>query len=1021
MKPILLSMRAFGPYFEETTVDFTQFHQGLFLITGDTGAGKTTLFDAISFALYDVASGSQRQPESLRSDFADASVETYVDFSFSHRNEIYRIIRKPRYERLKARGEGTTVQNATVQLYLPDGQELDDIKTVNAKIIEIVGLDAQQFKQVVMIAQGEFLELLNASSNKRSDIFRTLFDTRFYLKLQDKLKQKNLELKRELEHTKQEVKSVLAGLPNLVECIEYTGFNLEEVYSDLKGKYQVMVDQQTAYLIEQKNLNQTRDVILESIKSWETYQQTLAHLKEKEREAEELLSQKEHYEKLRIKLETQTLIFNQLMPLRHGLEANKQKIFAIKHRYHDIHEKNKVVQKRFVDIQQQYLTRNDRLKQLEQVKRQVEQYQKMLPQYEILKSTKESYNAVIKRLDELHLSETHIVKQLENQEELKNTLELLRDRSYGLEKEKIVQEHQLETYLGQRELVLKRIESFDTKRELELLLENEQDAFKIAEKEYIEANELLIQQELRYYKEQAGLLAQNLEDDSACPVCGSLDHPNPARLMNSVLTYDQIQEIKQEVFKKQEVQQNQAQTCHVINTKITSINEFIKEDDENATRAELNEILIKIQDLKSLIELKRVEHETLNSKIKTMREQQQNLEQLKKNLVELKESLKQEHMRHAALESEIKMIQANLEFDNIESLLVKIEPLDHQIKEMEAKEQQNLELYQSVSTELEQLKTQESEIAKQLKTEEKEYQLKHQQFHDLVDKYNLDIQEIEWESLNEMTMKNDALMLRNYDERIIQIRSEINQLKTQREKKPPHTLEYLTEEKHKIEGSIVSLNKTIQDASTNMTTLESILRRFDSIQKNSLTLERQGAIMDGLSKTANGDLSGKQKIALEHYVQSAYFDYIVEEANKRFTPMTSNRYVLLRQEKAERLNTKSGLDLDVYDQYTGKIRSVKSLSGGESFKASLSLALGLSDVVQRFSGSVRVDALFIDEGFGTLDEASLQQAMKSLTDLAGTAEYVGIISHVPELKTLIEQQIIISKTEKGSAIKTRVL
>lgn len=645
----------------------------------------------------------------------------------------------------------------------------------------------------------------------------------------------------------------------------------------------------------------------------------------------------------------------------------------------------------------------------------------MLPQYEILKSTKESYNAVIKRLDELHLSETHIVKQLENQEELKNTLELLRDRSYELEKEKIVQEHQLETYLGQRELVLKRIESFDTKRELELLLENEQDAFKIAEKEYIEANELLIQQELRYYKEQAGLLAQNLEDDSACPVCGSLDHPNPARLMNSVLTYDQIQEIKQEVFKKQEVQQNQAQTCHVINTKITSINEFIKEDDENATRAELNEILIKIQDLKSLIELKRVEHETLNSKIKTMREQQQNLEQLKKNLVELKESLKQEHMRHAALESEIKMIQSNLEFDNIESLLVKIEPLDHQIKEMEAKEQQNLELYQSVSTELEQLKTQESEIAKQLKTEEKEYQLKHQQFHDLGDKYNLDIQEIEWESLNEMTMKNDALMLRNYDERIIQIRSEINQLKTQREKKPPHTLEYLTEEKHKIEGSIVSLNKTIQDASTNMTTLESILRRFDSIQKNSLTLERQGAIMDGLSKTANGDLSGKQKIALEHYVQSAYFDYIVEEANKRFTPMTSNRYVLLRQEKAERLNTKSGLDLDVYDQYTGKIRSVKSLSGGESFKASLSLALGLSDVVQRFSGSVRVDALFIDEGFGTLDEASLQQAMKSLTDLAGTAEYVGIISHVPELKTLIEQQIIISKTEKGSAIKTRVL
>lgn len=1021
MKPILLSMRAFGPYFEETTVDFTQFHQGLFLITGDTGAGKTTLFDAISFALYDVASGSQRQPESLRSDFADASVETYVDLSFSHRNEIYRIVRKPRYERLKARGEGTTVQNATVQLYLPDGQELDDIKTVNAKIIEIVGLDAQQFKQVVMIAQGEFLELLNASSNKRSDIFRTLFDTRFYLKLQDKLKQKSLELKRELEHTKQEVKSVLVGLPNLVESIEYTGFNLEEVYSDLKVKHGVMVNKHTDYLSDQKNLNEKRDVILESMKAWETYQHTLNLLKEKEHELAQLLNQKDHYELLRKNLETQTLIFNKLMPLHKELEAKKLKYSTIERRYQDIQAKNINIQERFVAIKTRYLNRNERMNQLEHAKRQSEQYQKMLPQYETLKSTKVTYNSVIKRLDELKLQKVKIAEELVKQEELKTTLEMLRDRSYGLEKEKIVQEHQLETYLSQREQLLKRIESFDTKRELEVLLMKEQDSFKMAEKEYINANEQLIQHELRYYKEQAGLLAQSLEDDHACPVCGSLEHPHPALLMDSVLTYDQIQELKQEVFKKQEVQQNQAQTCHVINTKITSLNEFIKEDDENATRVEFNEILIKIQDLKSLMELKRVEHETLNSKIKSMHEQQQNMELLKKNLDELNESMKQEHMRHAALESEIKMIQSNLEFDSIEVLIAKIEPLHHQIKEMEAKEQQDLELYQSTSTELEQIKTQESEIAKQLKTEENEYQLKQQQLLDLCNQYNLDIHEIEWETVNEITLQNEALILKTYDERMIQIRSEINQLKVQRETKPPHTLEYLFEAKQEIERSIVSLNKTVQAASTNITTLESVLRRLETIQKNSLTMERQGAIMDGLSKTANGDLSGKQKIALEHYVQSAYFDYIVEEANKRFTPMTSNRYVLLRQEKAERLNTKSGLDLDVYDQYTGKIRSVKSLSGGESFKASLSLALGLSDVVQRFSGSVRVDALFIDEGFGTLDEASLQQAMKSLTDLAGTAEYVGIISHVPELKTLIEQQIIISKTEKGSAIKTRVL
>ncbi|NBA01921.1 AAA family ATPase [Erysipelothrix rhusiopathiae] len=1021
MKPILLSMRAFGPYFEETTVDFTQFHEGLFLVTGDTGAGKTTIFDAISFALYDVASGSQRQSESLRSDFADPSVETYVSLTFSHRNETYRIIRKPRYERLKARGEGTTVQNATVQLYLPNGQEMDDMKAVNAKIVEIIGLDAQQFKQVVMIAQGEFLELLNASSTKRSEIFRTLFDTEFYLKLQEKLKQKNLNLKRELEHTKHEVQSVLDGLPDSIETIEYTGFNLDDVKDDLEHKQAIMIKQRASQLETQQNFSIKRDVLLESIKSWQSHQQILNSIKDKEIEAAQLYKQKSDFEVLRKNFETETLIVNHLMPVHHALKANEAKIAALNLRYQEICAKLNTVQKEFQEIEERYLQRNIRLEQLELLKQQKTMYTKMLPQYKALQTANDAYKQVTSDLDALSQKEKTILKQIENKETLNSSISLLIEQKNELEKLILIRLHELDTDCQQLELKQKHIHDFDQKNILTSQWEKASAEYREKEHVYLQARDQLVKQELRYYQEQAGMLAQNLEEGSPCPVCGSYDHPNPAQVVESVLTYDELQVLKNEVQKKQEGCQKQALVCNNLKSKIENISKEIGPIDEIALREDYQLHRERIDAKRALIDEHKRNLETQTSQLNALQQQHQNLDSLNNDLEKLKETQHQIQMRKVSLEAQINMIQAELEFESITILSEKIDHLDVQIISAEAKERHELERYQATARLLEQIGTQRIETSKQLETERDECSEKQHQLEKLSKKYAINLEAVDWSTLNETRLNEQAQQLKDYDHRIIQLSSEINQLKTQSKETPKQSLEHLSEEKDDVEKTLANLNTSIQEVSTHTASLAMVLKRLEVIQKNSATLERQGALLDGLSKTANGDLSGKQKIALEHYVQSAYFDYIVEEANKRFTPMTSNRYVLLRQEKAERLNTKSGLDLDVYDQYTGKIRSVKSLSGGESFKASLSLALGLSDVVQRFSGSVRVDALFIDEGFGTLDDTSLQQAMKSLTDLAGTAEYVGIISHVPELKTLIEQQIMITKTEKGSTIKTRVL
>lgn len=1024
MKPMQLTMRAFGPYYAETTIDFTQFHDGLFLITGDTGAGKTTIFDAISFALYDVASGSQRQTDSLRSDYADASIPTYVDFAFSHRSLNYRIIRQPRFERLKARGEGTTLQNTTVRLILPNGQEMDDNKAVNAKIIELLGLDAQQFKQIAMIAQGEFLELLNASSSKRSDIFRTLFDTSFYLKLQEKLKQRNLAMKRQLELIKRDVEGILKGLPDMEDGVVYTGYNLDEVLDWIIDRNTVFTLQQADFIKQQTVLSEQRDHVLENIQIREAYQTSLLMLETKQKEQEKLKCETMYYQKLRQTIDDETIILNKLMPLYKRINELEQQGQTLTMRFNQEQEHFIEVQEGYNKAKSDHEGRTDRLQTMEALKRRYEHYQKMLPQYEALGAKNKQFSEIGAEIKKLNLAHVEAIDKVHKATEAQKELDAHLTTLNQIEKEQLVLQNELKMMEQEQVKAFDGLARFEQKQKLELELQQQQSNFLKADERYVQDLKDLNHHESLYYSEQAGLLAQKLTDQDPCPVCGSREHPQPAVTSHSVLTFDAIQVLKAKVSEKQEKRTAIAQKCSNLKIQIESIDQFIL-DHNVLDEVELKEIVVTqnkaIRELKDALHAGILKQEQFKQACVPLTKLKHQLPELERSLEIIQGQIQTANLKQAGLQEQIKMIQSGLEFESFDALVQVMKPLKAEIETLQVEENKKMEAYQQASNQLEQSKTKLEEIMKQLEDHKKSLAEALKNYQQVGSHYQIDLTTIMWNEIDEQKVKKQQEALLRYERAILEIESELKQLKTQVEKKPKQDMEQLMSDKTRIETDLESVRAQLQILTTQVSTLGSIQNRLSGIKRQTTTMEREGAILESLSKTANGDLSGKQKIALENYVQSAYFEYIVEEANKRFSVMTSNRYLLLRQEKAEKLNAKSGLDLDVFDQYTGKVRSVKSLSGGESFKASLSLALGLSDVIQRFSGTIRVDALFIDEGFGTLDEASLQQAMKSLTDLAGTAEFVGIISHVPELKTLIEQQIVISKTDKGSTIETRIL
>lgn len=896
MKPIKLVINAFGPYKEEVTVDFTKFARGLFLVTGDTGAGKTTIFDAISFALFGEVSGSNRPVSSLRSDFASIDSETFVELTFSHKNKEYLLKRTPSYQRPKKKGDGYVKVGADASLTYGN-KVISGISNVDKKIEEILGITAKQFKQIAMLAQGEFINILFADSKARTEIFRKIFDTSIYdiisKKIGEKQKNNNDELKLKQNTFLTEASNIEWTLEELGTTPSLPTFlTIEDI--------RIIIDNLSLEVAKDKKENE------EASKKLKEANDLLIQLNRTYQEKENMNKQIDEYEKC---LETKM--------------KNDKKTQEIESLKQDLNKAQKVLAKvlpkkeKFDDIVKEIEGLNTRFSILSHELKTVEKEQE---------TSKDKVNL----LDNLKVTLTDYQKTKEE----KTTL-----------LEKIEKITNIQEYQHQKDKLYVRYDEINN--------------------EYQEKAQDYNDKEDEFFREQAGILASKLKDGKACPVCGSKTHPHLAHLSLSVLSEEELENLKNDV------------------DNLRQQNDKIKND---------------------IIEIE--------AKIETMISNLQ---------IEPKDLPWEDYVRMVTSQKDDLKISLNKKSDEINSIYRMITGQDIDINMFDYDDfakKETLKLDQ-IKEQVTQKKASLDEISNQLESKNKKRSSLKNEYHESYQ--NLGFRNEE--EYNDILISEDDIkkITQTIDDFNVSVKA--NQIRI---------LELESIVKGKQKENLEELSSLIlkqqemydEEQSLYISTIAPRLKRnqeiYDKLKNAAKEIEKEmqhQAELDDLYKTANGTLVGKRKIAFEQYVQATYFDNVIFEANKRLQKMTGGRFLLFRKEEAEKLSDKFGLELDVLDNYTGHKRDVKSLSGGESFKAALALALGLSDVIQSYSGGIVVDTLFIDEGFGSLDAESREQAIETLLQLSSNNKLIGIISHVSELKEMIEQKIVITKTQNGSQIE----
>jgi len=1044
MKPIKLVMSAFGPYANKTELSFEPFSgHGLYLITGDTGAGKTTIFDAIAFALYGEASGSTRTADTLRSDFADAQTPTYVEFTFLHKNKKYKITRNPRHERPKKNSDGYTFKSADASLILPGGDVISGYKETTIRITELLGITYQQFKQIAMIAQGEFLKLLLADSKERGDIFRRVFNTELYQNVQKILKEKEKEARQNCENSKN---SILQYFSN----ISYpTDDNSSDLLAKLNEKNifdasKICAELEKFIAKDMKKNSEFKNKIAKIEKEIESYISVIAQaqydnkaindLKEAKLAQSKLISRKDEMNENKIIISKAEKAWYMVKPSELTYITEKQTEQKLKHEIESLETEVNEQKNEIQILKNNYLNEQKKESLRSDLAIKVDQLKNALPLYDAVdeliknKSDFESeLNLLTEEIKQLSLKKdetlnqkTVLITELEKLEDIELKLSESKQNLNILKKSK--------AGLNDIEEKLKKL------KELQTQYSKLQNEYIKAQELYNETNEKYLTMEAAFLNEQAGILAAGLKDGLPCPVCGSLRHPNKAVRSETAPNENKLKKAKREC-------EQQNQNMHSASKKAASKEAEIKIETENIYNAAKEyfsdfDINCAIEDLTLRINDSAKETEkkinNTNSVIKNLikkcefkAECKENLSALEQTFTEIEnaKTLKEKYkndtvLKLACITAELNIKQSSLKYPKREDVLKDIEICNTKLEEMRALLKTAENNYRSAEKIYEKNQAllkdkKERLIGSAFKSSEalKEYNQKilDSGFADEEQYRNALISEKDIETLKELT--------ENYDSELKCMNQDIIRLTEQTKDKNYKDIVQIEKNKLCLEKEKEELDNIKQEIiarlGVNKPIAASLKKAVNEMQAN----EKEYLLISNLSKTANGELAGKQKLAFEQYVQAAYFNQILSEANVRLRMMTNNRFELYRRSEAIDFRSQTGLEIDVMDNFTGRLRSVKSLSGGEAFKASLALALGLSDIIQRNAGGIEIDALFIDEGFGSLDPESLDQAINTLKKLVPGNRLIGIISHVNELKERIEKQIVILKSNAGSSIK----
>lgn len=1031
-----LIVSAFGPYATEQELDFESFlsDKNMFVITGNTGAGKTTIFDAINFVLYGEASGSERDGKSLRSDFAEPSTKTEVKLWFSLKGKEYYIKRSPQYFRPKQKGEGFTESKAEAEL-IYDDKTITGSKEVTRQVEEILGITSDQFKQLVMIPQGEFKKLLNSDSDKKEEIFRKIFGTKIFSDIQQNIKNEANNLKKSIEEVLRDRENRIRSFKLRKDDTLLSGLilnkdlNVELILEEFNKSIEIDKEEEKALKEKNDSLKLKLETLSKELVLGKEVNKKLETLEKYKKEFEELNALKEEFklkeEELKYAKKAVTALnyeekYNEknkaLIRIQNNLSASIEKINKLKVDLEKAEEnfkkeiekeplKNELTKKldEIIGLKEKTLIYKENSEKLILLKTS---YGKIKERIEkIKKDIEENSKLVVKINDEIA-----IIQNLKEEASKLNIEEL----SYKNKEEK----------LNSLKLSLNKLTD-------ELLKEDKiKNDYEVLNNIYKDKRNIYEALDESFRRNLAGILAKDLEEGKACPVCGSTSHPKVAILENKDISEEEVKKAKLEEEKARANMEASLTSLTKIKAEIDSLkNDNISKLFNEIFNEELGDTSLSLEKV----------CEDLNYTVKTL-----NSITLKKKEMEGR-ILKEEELKNKKLNSENLNDALRKELENkSEELLLK----EGEVKTQEANLNNIANDFNGKIKTIEELSLEEKDITNNLKFLKESYEKAEAYFKNvqsIFDKENGNKEtlenmqkeaNIERESaLVEFKEKVLSLGFKDYKDYISKRKKE-NEIELVEEEikkynlnlSNAHKLYSLSVEECKdlkiidislIEASIKEVNKESEDVNN------LIKEVYSRIDQNSKTLEtclefNKKIVQDEekyktigrLSKIINGD--NPRKISFERYVLAAYFEDIISAANIRFSKMTNSRFELLRKEELGDKRKGQGLDLEVFDNYTGKSRDVKTLSGGESFKASLAMALGLADVVQRYSGGIQLDTIFIDEGFGTLDPESLDIAIDCLIDLQDNGRIVGVISHVQELKDRIDVKLEVISTNKGS-------
>ncbi|HLR66270.1 MAG TPA: SMC family ATPase [Virgibacillus sp.] len=1036
MRAITLELTAFGPYLEKQTIHFDELgEESIFLITGPTGAGKTTIFDAICYALYGRASGSDRDQDSLRSHFASVDDPTKVKYRFSLHNQEYEIIRQPRQLKKKERGDGYTDEPAKATLYeMIDGKKeliTARIKEVNETIETKLGFDYEQFCKMVLIPQGEFRKLISENSKERESILQKIFHTYFYEKITEELKLESKELKEKINHLDYNIQHEIAKINWKYHS------NREEEHS--------LENNSIHFIIEKlrEEIRLTKEKIADEEKQKSTQEQALINAQNQLNEGrivEEKFKEQEQLKK------DKTALSDQL----DSIEQMKEQLQSAKRAQEIIpfEEQMRARKKEWIEQQNELQKQQEKITQInldfENIRKHHEEEESLSDKREKLK---EAINNMKQQLDQVNhylelqdkaIQATNIKekdkKQMDNAEK---KLQETEKKLEGIE-QKLGEEQDLTKDYYQEKDVLEKIKD-KVKKLTDLFKENQylnelRNNYQILKKQYIEKQEIVNQLKEAYEKAEdqqklhyAAYIAQHLEYGSPCPVCGSMEHPNKAEQEHQSIQIN-IKQLKQKLQDEEQsflaLHQNFSDCKSKGQSQRATVNKLYKELEDTLPSLDQESISHLIKQLQNSI----ISHEINLKKLTQGLERIQTLKtqkmQYRQRIGDLKQTFDQYVNKYQRANDDA--IKLNTQLDVLakqlpqdindvkrfkQQIADKENQLDHMVKrweETKQKYQATYELLQKETTIVDQLVL----FEKNKKTNYESQQL---QFNDTMKAKGFASAEAYQKS--KMPLEKQSVIeeeIQRFEHRMKQINLRLQELLLQTNNMTRPDLHQLSELVDTKQNQLQTINDHLYALKLKLTNDESILKHINRELKHQKELEEEYYMIGELAELAHGNNS--LKLSFERYVLASFLDEILLQANIRLNQMTENRYQLMRSGQVAKRGAQSGLDLEVFDHHTGLKRSVKTLSGGEGFKAALSLALGLADVVQSHSGGVQLDTLFIDEGFGTLDEVSLQQAIDCLKSLQDSNRLLGIISHVPYLKNEIHAKLQITPSHKGSKL-----